>query len=404
MTLKDMIWYDDSCHTKRYKYKGREWTNEDTLNVRKYMQENYNVEFSANIIHDAVDWRADKKRYHPQKEYLMSLKGKWDGVKRVETFAIDYFEEEDNAYTREVFKCFLLAAVERVFNPGAKFDSAPIIYGDQGIKKSMFCAALVPDPEWFGELTTFDESRAVEAMSGRWILELAEISVITNKSELEQQKQFMSSQGTKVRLAYRRDPGYFKRQCVFIGTTNRHEYLKDRTGNRRWWPIDCDLSKFSRLGKHLDVDRLKRERDQIWAEVMEMYADIDSTYMLSEKAQHIAAIRQKGKLEGDEWEGIIMEWLDQPASKHRYDKDYDNTSEKFQNLGDKTDLPRERVCIPEIWEDCLKMKTPLKQYDRNRIGGILDNLEGWERKSTARFGDRFGRQRGWVRVFEEAPF
>ena len=400
--IKDLIWYNENKHLKEYRKGGREWTNEDTLNIRKYLQENYNIDVTGNVTADAVDWRADKQRYHPVKEYLYKVHGTWDGKQRVERLWIDYFSEEDNAFTRESARAFTLAAVTRVFEPGSKFDYAPVVAGPQGIGKSTFCEILAVNPDWFGELTTFDEPKAVEQMRGKWIMELPELSV-TNKSELEQQKHFMSSRSTTVRLAYRRDSATFHRQCVFIGSTNQKEYLKDTTGNRRWWPIDCGEG-FTETGKHIDVNRLKGERDQIWAEAMEIYSDIDSDLTLSPEAVKIAIQRQRGKLETDEWEGVIESWLDLPASIHRYNKDWSSKAEDFNSLDGKGIEVRERICVIEIWEDCLKMKHPMRKYDKNRIAGILDSLDSWERKRTLKFGERFGRQRAWVRKFEEAPF
>ena len=400
--VKRSLWYNENKHLKEYGKNGREWTNEDTLNIRKYLQDKYNMDVTGNVTADAVDWRADKQKHHPIKDYLNNIKGTWDGVKRVERLWIDYLDEEDNAFTKESAKVFILAAITRVFNPGVKFDYAPIISGPQGIGKSTFCEVLAVNPDWFGELTTFDEAKAVEQMRGKWIMELAELSV-TNKSELEQQKHFMSGRSTTVRLAYRRDSATFHRQCVFIGSTNQKEYLKDTTGNRRWWPIDCGPG-FSEAGKHIDVAKLKNERDQIWAEGMELYADIDSDLTLSPAAVKIAIQRQRGKLETDEWKGVIQSWLDLPASIHRYNKDWSTKAEEFNSLDGKGVEVRERVCVIEIWEDCLKMKHAMRKYDKNRIASILDNLDDWERKKTLKFGDRFGRQRAWVRKFEEAPF
>ena len=263
--VKDLIWLNEFTGLKEYGRGGREWTNDDTLMIRKFIGDKYKVDFPAGIIADAVDWKANQQKHHPVREYLKSLE--WDGVKRVESLWIDYLGEEDNIYTRETAKCWLLAAVSRIMSPGYKFDYVPVIYGPQGIGKSTFCATLTKSADWFGELTSFNDQNAVEQMRGKWIMELSELSV-TNKSELEQQKHFISSTKTCVRLAYRRDPGIFKRHCVFIGSTNQREYLKDSTGNRRWWPLDCE-TKFE-PGQFLDLKTLRENVDQIWAEVMDV--------------------------------------------------------------------------------------------------------------------------------------
>lgn len=399
--VKDLVWHNEFTGLKEYGRGGREWSNEDTLVLRKYLRDKYGMDIPGNNCADAVDWKADKQRHHPVKEYLLGLNGTWDGVKRAEMLWIDYLGEEDNAYTRETAKCWLLAAVNRIMKPGYKFDYVPVIYGPQGVRKSTMCAVLAKNPDWFGELGTFEEQRAVEQMRGKWILEFAELS-INNKSELEQQKHFISSTKSCVRLAYRRDPATFYRHCVFIGTTNQREYLKDTTGNRRWWPVDC-APWMKKEGPCIDLEKLKGEVDQIWAEVMEMYCDIDSETELSKEASEIARRIQEEKLEADEWSGLINSWIEEKAHRRRYDRDWDRVTASFDD--DEQDLEiRDRVCVLEIWHDCLGMKYPIKKYDRNRIASVLDKNTKWERKITLKFGDRFGKQRGWIKTSIYAPF
>ncbi|MFA6718370.1 MAG: virulence-associated E family protein [Prevotella sp.] len=399
-SLKDLVWYNELSNSKEYGKKGgREWRNEDALNMRKYLRNKYDIDISSMVAGDAVDWRADKKKHHPVKEYLQSILGSWDGIKRVETFWIKYIGEKDDAYTRETAKCFFLAAVTRVIEPGYKFDYVPVIYGAQGIGKSTLCATLCGKREWFGELNTYDDQQAVEQMNGHWIMEIAELSA-SNRSEIEQQKAFISATKNCVRLAYRRDPATYQRQCVFIGSTNQREYLKDTTGNRRWWPIDCGEEYDDGL-KRFDIERLKGEVDQLWAEAMEMYCDPDATTELSQEAYLLARERQESKLQSDEWKGVIESFLESKADKQRYSADWDEVIGAFDG-GDMED--RERVCIAEIWQDCLKMKQPMRKYDGNRIASIIDAIDGWERKQTIRFGDRFGRQRGWINKKSYVPF
>lgn len=398
--LKGVVWFNELSHAKEYGRKsGREWSNEDSLNARKFIRNKYDIDISSNVAGDAIDWRADKKRHHPVKEYLIGLQGQWDGKERVSSFWINYVGEEDNAYTRETAKCFFLAAVTRIMEPGYKFDYVPVIYGAQGVGKSTLIATLCGNKSWFGELSTYDEQPAVEQMNGHWIMEIAELSA-SNRSEIEQQKAFISATKNCVRLAYRRDPATYQRQCVFIGSTNQREYLKDTTGNRRWWPIDCG-EKYADGLKRFDIEGLKEEVDQLWAEAMEMYCDPDSTTELSENAYLLARERQESKLSGDEWKGIIESFLESRADKQRYGAGWNDVVDGFDG-GDSED--RDRVCIAEIWTDCLCMKQQMRKYDGNRIASILDHLEGWERRKTIRFGKRFGRQMGWLKTSLQVPF
>lgn len=391
--LKDLVWYNEFSDHIEYARK-RMWRDEDTSSARRYLEEQFNLTFTESNIQRAVELVGFENRsYHPVKDYLQSVNGTWDGVKRVETLWIDYLGEEDNAYTRETAKCWLMAACTRIWEPGYKFDYVPVLSGAQGIGKSTFCSILAR--KWFGEINSFEDQKAVEQMSTCWIMEMPEMTA-ANRHEIEEQKRFISGTSSKVRLSYRRNPSEYMRHCVFIGTTNLEEYLKDSTGNRRWWPIRCGVDR-------IDTKRLKSEADQIWAEVMDLCADPDATTELSEHARAIALIRQQNSMVSDAWEGIIREWLSLPANKHRYDADWSDVANALPDV-EGTEL-RDRVCVQEIWQDCFGgRKADMRPADSRRIASIMNNTPGWTRRSTVRLGVRFGRQLGWIFETEIAPF
>jgi len=363
---------------------GKMWDSAHSYKVRKHIGRKYNVDFPETKIEQAIEDRANKNAFHPVQEYLESLE--WDGQQRLATLFIDYFKCDDNAYTREAAKCCLVAAVNRVFNPGYKFDNVPVIGGAQGIGKTTFIETLARG-KWYGELTSFEPKVAVEETQGRLIVEINEMGA-TNRHDLEMQKSFISSRSTTVRLAYARHPVEYFRQFVLMGTTNQSEYLKDSTGNRRWWPIDANLP----YGETIDFSRLEREVDQVWAEAYMLYLIEDEQTTLSKEAQSIARELQEDKKESDPWQGVIESWLQQSANAGRYDPNPD-----FDAIGE--DDERERVCCAEIWEDCLGMRgRDMRRMDSNRIAAIMNNMEGWERAASAiKFGRRFGKQRGWVK-------
>ena len=397
---KDVVWLNQLKEINERGRGGPTWANKDTLEFRMDIAERYEVNFPDQHAHHALEKRGAEQTHHPVREYLQGLK--WDGVKRVERLWIDYFGEDDNAYTRETAKCFIVGGVTRAMEPGSKFDFVPVLYGPQGIRKSTFCKVLAVNEDWFGELNTVDDQKGVESMLGRWIMEMGEMD-LTNRHEIEQVKSFISATETKVRLSYRRDPQVYKRQCVFIATTNRRDYLKDSTGNRRWWPIDAN-EKFERTGKLLDLETLKRNRDQIWAEGVYYYRDPDTSLYLSREAELIAIERQDNKMPMEEWQGIISAFLEERAPINRYERNRDPLLNSFHDETKASDEVRDRVCIAEIWEDCLNQKVTLKRLQSNRIAAILDRLEGWTRKDTMFFGSRFGKQKGWITNDNYVPF
>lgn len=366
---------------------GKLWDAAHSYKVRKHIGRKYQVDFPESKIEQAIEDRAQANAFHPVQEYLESVE--WDGKSRLATLFIDYFKCEDNPYTREAAKCCLVAAVNRVYQPGYKFDNVPVIGGAQGIGKTTFIETLARR-EWYGELTSFDPKVAVEETQGRLIVEINEMGA-TNRHDLEMQKSFISSRSTTVRLAYARHPAEYFRQFILMGTTNQSEYLKDSTGNRRWWPIESGIP----YGESIDFDKLENEVDQIWAEAYMLYMIEDETTLLSKEAQAIATAMQEEKKEADPWQGVIEAWLKRPVSESRYDDEPD-----FENLDVNGEGQRDRVCCQEVWEDCLKMRgREMRRMDSNRITAIINNIEAWEKaKSTMQFGSRFGKQKGWFKV------
>jgi len=358
---------------------GELWGANDSYKVRTYIGKRYDVDFPENKAEQAIEQRGYENKFHPIRDYLDGLV--WDGVARVDRLFVDWLKCNDNAYTRQAAKCVLVAAVARVFEPGYKFDSVPVLGGMQGIGKTTM-VRLLGKGAWYGELSSFDNKIAVEEMQGRWIMEMNEMGA-TNRHDLEQQKAFISAQSTTVRAAYARRPTEVKRQCVFFATTNQQEYLKDSTGNRRWWPIESGLA----AGEEVDLEAFADVVDQLWAEAFTLYQMGEST-LLEGEARKISAEIQKQKTETEEIQGVIEAWLEKQCDKYRYDKDAFNS--EFEG--------RDRVCVLEIWHDCLGNKDTPKRYDALKISSIMDNMEHWERRNLIRFGDKYGRQKGWFRT------
>lgn len=367
--------------------KGELWSAPDSYRVRMYVGRKYNVDFPESKIEQAIEDLAHKNKFHPVRDYLLGLS--WDFTERVETLFVDYLHAEDTKYCREAAKCFLVAAVRRILQPGYKFDNVPALGGAQGIGKTTFIQMLAVKKEWAGELTSFDPKIASEETTGKWFIEMGEMQVST-RSSIEQEKSFISATSLKVRQAYARYPIEIKRQFVLMATTNEEEYLKDSTGNRRWWPIDSPLE----YGKTIDFEGLTNNIDQIWAEAV-FLAQMGESTLMSKEALQEATSKQESKMEADEWEGIINAWLETEGAKNRYDQ---TTDDYFESAEKET---REIVCIVEVWEDCLKMRTPPRPYDRRRIGKILSNNPAFKKDKNMRFGKRFGVQKSWTR---DTPF
>lgn len=248
---------------------GEDWTDLHDVTIRAILEAEsgqkkagWGMKVARGDVQDAILLVGQRWRFHPVIEYYEGLT--WDGTPRVERLFIDYLGTEDLPYFRDTARLFMIASVARVYNPGHKWDHAPILQGEQGIRKSSFIKFLF-GKAWAGELTAHMASNkdAVEQMLGKQCLELPELANM-RKSESEDVKAFMTFEEDRVRLSYDRRMSTFKRQCVFMGTTNAEEYLKDPTGNRRFWPIRV-------MVKLIDTFKLAANRDQLWAEAVHLW-------------------------------------------------------------------------------------------------------------------------------------
>lgn len=235
--------------------------NVDLAEVVDWLESNRMTPKVSNIA-PVIDKVAARNPYHPVRGYFHSLP-KWDGVKRLDTFLSYYLGAEDTPLNRGIGRKWLCAVAWRVFEPGCKFDSVLVLQGAQGIGKSAFGKALVPIPKWVSESVTIgDRAREViENTSGVLIVELAELAGKSNK-EVEAIKKFITITEDKARGAYKHKVEAVPRQFVFYATTNQDEFLTDTTGNRRWWPV---------TPAGIDLDAICADRDQLWAEVMNVY-------------------------------------------------------------------------------------------------------------------------------------
>lgn len=369
----------------------RRWTDVDDAGFYRYMESRYGItgrdKLDAGLLIVSNDHKINDVR-----EYLLGLS--WDNVKRLDTLFIDYLGAEDNLYTRTVTRKSLAAAVARALEGGVKFDYMTILAGDQGIGKSTLLATL--GKEWFSDsLTTFEGKEAAELIQGTWINEIGELTAMT-KQETNAVKQFLSKTHDIYRAAYGRRTEKYPRRCVFFGTSNDDEFLKDYTGNRRFWPID--------VGIHTPTksvwDDLPREVDQIWAEAVMAYRLGERLY-LTKNVEALAKEQQEAHRESLSKEGIIREFLDKKIPKNWYDLDI-MSRRQFLNGNLKIDgselVPRWRVCSGEIWQECLGSDIKyMKRMDSMEINNIMRNMPGWKRdKSSQRYG-MYGTQRGFFR-------
>lgn len=375
----------------------RWWSDTDDAGLRWYFESVHHIT-GAGKIADAVALEAQNAARDPVVEYLNGLH--WDGIPRVETLFSDYLGAEDNEYTRAVARKCLAAAVTRAFHPGAKYDQVVIFSGPQGIGKSTLVAHL--GQKWFSDsLTCFGTKDARESIRGVWLVELGELTAF-DKSENEAAKQFISQREDVYRPSYGRNTVNYPRRCIFFGTSNKIEFLRDSTGNRRFWPIDTD--------KHpprYDIKVLGETNwlpqtavDQIWAEAVEIYKSGEPLYFKGDTLE-LAQEEQAAHMEVDPWMAKIQAFLETevPADwRNAWDAD---KREQWANniIADKANIPtvpRDYTCVAEIWEECLSGRIErITPREQRRITACLEALPEWQKTNTVQRFAPYGRQKAW---------
>lgn len=370
----------------------------DVANAKLYFERVYGI-WSPTKFKDALlAVVAAERIYHPIKNYFAGLN--WDGVPRLDSLLIDYCGAEDNPYTRAVTRKTLCAAVARVYEPGRKFDSILVLSGPQGIGKSTFFAKL--GGAWYSDslaISDMKDKTAAEKLQGYWILELGELAGI-KKVDVETVKSFVTRVDDKYRQAYGMVVESHPRSCIIVGTTNSESgFLRDITGNRRFWPVQV-----SEHGSHHPWDL--EEIDQVWAEAIQAYKDGESLFLSGEVAQ-MAYAKQQEAMESDDREGLVQDYLDRLLPENWDNMDlYQRRT--FLSGGEFGDTPiegtvsRDRVCIMEIWCECFgKERQNLRKADSYELEGILNKVGGWERYAGNASGKMrisgYGIQRAFIR-------
>lgn len=362
----------------------------DYAGVRNYIECVYGI-VSSQKVDDALSLEFEKKSFHPIVDYIKSLE--WDGKERVNTLLIDYFGAEDNEYTRAAIRKMLCAAVARVFEPGVKYDLVLILAGEQGTYKSTFVKKLGMD--WFSDtFTTMQGKEAFEQIQGAWIIEMAELSGL-KKAEVETIKHFVAKRDDSFRPAYGRVVETYKRQCVFFGTTNSKDFLRDPTGNRRFMPIDV---RQEYITKSVVDDLTEDEIHQIWAEAYQLYLNGEPLFLVGDE-DAIAKIEQHKHAEADERKGIIEEYLNKKYPDNWDSMDiYERRTWLDDPIAKNGTMQKDFVCVAEIWCECLgKDKTDMSRYNTREINEILKALPEWESITSTKNFAIYGKQKYYKR-------
>lgn len=343
-----------------------EWSDKDDAALRSYLDIRYDLRNKTDY-EDGFNMALLENEYDPLTGYLDALE--WDGEPRIDHLLTDYLGADPSAYNVAVMRVFLLGAVKRAYEPGCKFDYMPVLIGGQGEGKSTFFKYLSCNDAWYDDNFNFknlDNKAVIESMSGRWILEMGEMDTLKKDAvTADALKAFITSQSDRYRTPFARRPEDRKRQCVFCGTSNDANFLKDRTGNRRYLPIDTHKDRATK-----DIFNEAEARPEFIQAIAEAVHDYkQNPNALPVLPNHVAADAMKAQtehLEEDPWVQLIDDYL------HR--------------------TSRNRVNVLCIWDEGFKQDVVLqKRADVNRILTIMRNdIEGWHEVGKKRIDD-YGR-------------
>ena len=341
----------------RQDWKPRPWTDDDDTRATDWLQ-HQGIMLKDREVALAVQMVARENGYHQVLDYLDGLH--WDGEPRIETLLVKSIGAEPTPYVLAALRCFLIGSVVRVYEPGCKMDTMLVLEGRQGARKSTWVRELYGEPNFTDDMPDLGtKDAAITAGGSAWCIELAELSAM-GKREVEQVKAFITRRVDNFRPPYGRRNVKRPRHCVLVGTTNAtDDWMRDETGGRRYWPIRCG---------EIDLDLLKENRDQIWAEAVALYRlgpDEGGAWWFTDKAtQEEAREQQDARTATDPWEPSVRDFV----------------STKSQTTAE------------EILVHCLKVSTAdLTKADQMRVGAILRRAEWTKRK-----GSIAGKPRGWV--------
>lgn len=318
--------------------------------------EKFHVLVSPNRLQELILLMAMRNRRHPVQEYLKSQS--WDGTPRLDDVLIRLAGADDTPFARLVFAKTLIGACARAFRPGCKVDTALVLEGEQGATKSAFLRALMPKAEWFAEGlgAQIGQKDAVEGLIGKMMIELPELSALKS-SAIDTVKEFMTKQTDRIRLPYARRSRDFPRACIFVGTVNPDAdgtYLRDDTGNRRFWPISV---------KKCDIEGLTAELGQLWAEAYVRYLE-GEPHWLDEAGEQLAKAEQAARLQPNPWRNTVLDYID----NHKHRKSF-TVGEVFDSAQGRKPTARDVI-------------------DQKKIAAVFKSL-GWIQK------DREDGRRAW---------
>jgi putative DNA primase/helicase len=316
-----------------------EWSDVDDTRTMMWIAQNFKFQPQEKDLVRAVDAVAQDAAFHEVRDYLQALT--WDETPRLASWLTDFLGAADEPYTRIVAVRWMVSAVARVMKRESKADYVLILVGPQGEGKSTVLSILASP--WFTDAPiSFHDKETSMLIRGKWIVELAELDSFS-RADSSASKSFFSRITDRFRVPWGRRPADVPRQCVFAGTVNHFTFLKDDSGNRRYWPVEVGALK---------LDLLRAQRDQLWAEAYHLFTTGQIWWPRPDEKALFEDVQERHYV-GDAWEPMVVRWVSEQLAS----------------------FPAHEFTTTEVMSECLKLDT--RAMDRNaqmRVGACLQRM------------------------------
>ena len=354
----------------------RAWTDADEAESMRYIEENYKM-YSKERHTAALRMLFAERSYNPIIDILDGVK--WDGKERCRNYLCVWGKCADTPYVHEVSRLIFAGGIHRLYEPGRKFEDVPILMGDQGCGKSTLIRFLAINDDYHGELKQMEGQQAIEDLQGKWVMEIPEMSAFTKAKDQEAIKAFVSRQRDQYRKPYDRNPTELPRRCIFVATSNDRSPLVDKTGNRRWYPVECPGDRKYGYELYRRENEIRDYVLQCWAEARDKINTDEMKPYASDKLLSEYTEAQENAMQDDWRVGAISEFLD-----HKNPGELTCVRELFHRaLSPNPDFPKEPSLI-----------------ESKDVGKILNRLDGWERVGIRKIG-AYGKQQCWRKLGEQ---
>ena len=346
---------------------GEKWTDTDDSWMRGDIEARYGIH-SKDKLQDAFNVVMRERQYHPVRDIIDNVT--WDGVSRIHTLLTKWLKCEDTPYTREVSRLIFAGGTHRTYNPGCKFDDMAVLIGSQGSGKSTFARWLALRDKFFAELQSFEGKESMETLDGKFILEVSEMAAFARARDAETIKGFVSRTSDYYRKAYGHRADDYPRQCIIIGTGNHPQFIADKTGGRRFYPIITHSDGYDLFDHEEEV---RHDIEQCWAEAKYLYDNkLLEPFASRSLVAQIRAVQAEAS-EDDYRVGMVEAFL----------------------------THKTETCIKELWCQALgneeRNPNPTRR-DSNDLTAIMEALPGWRRSSVSRRFGSYGVQRVWEKT------